>query len=98
MTVRNFQLPAQVSLQHKVRIPRRTVFRGEDEAFSPVSNVGFECIHNLKWDGDIANCVLRLRRLNLAAPNGLTNAKQSSVWVNVTNAKPTQFACPHPGF
>ena len=98
MTIRNFQLSAQVPFQHKVRIPRRTDIRGEDESFSPVSNVGFECIHNLKWDGDFPNCVFRLRRLNLAAPNGLTDAKQFSDRVNVANTKPAQFTCPHPGF
>jgi hypothetical protein len=96
MAVRNFQLPAQVPLQHKVSIPRRTVLRGEDESISPVSNVGSEFIHNLKWDGDFPNSVLRLRRLNLAAPHGLTDAKQFSVWVNVTNAKSTQFREPGP--
>lgn len=83
--------------QNKVRIPRSAVLRGENESVSPVSNVGFERIHILKRDGHITNCVRRLRRLNLAAPNGFTDAKQSSVWVNVTNAEPAQFSrrgCP----
>jgi hypothetical protein len=74
MTVRNFQSPAEVPFQQKIRVPRRSVLCGEDEAFGAVPDVEAERIHNLKRNWNFPNCVLRLRALNLAAPYGPLNA------------------------
>ena len=78
--------------QHKRRIPQSAVLRGELESLNPVSDVDSKFIHALKRDGDFANRVLRLRRLNLAALNGLTNAMHSPVLADVTNSKSAQFS------
>ena len=93
--VHNFQLLAEVPFQQKVRVPGRTVLRGENEAHFPAANLDTKRVHDLNRNRNVSDCVLRFRRLDLAAPHSLTDANEFPKRVNVTDAQPAKFSRAH---
>src|ERR1700747_456289 len=98
MTVHNFQLLAKVPFQQKVRVPRRTILRGEDEAHFPAANLDTKRVHDLNRNRNLSECVLRFRLLDLAAPHSLTDANEFPKRVNVTDTQPAKFTRTHSSF